>query len=196
MLADKTLHLAQFIVITLEDSGAIGYYKTLDANMKDCLLSGSRQHLIRIEIENNLHYYVTHGAVFDKDFNPVMMMSWTIEKIQSINAGEEDSYTYTLIRPIIRFSPSCFNKADSMQRYLVNKLLVKSLNKNIKLAYWGRDIISFFPQCDRQRREGFTLKIEIDECPFSVREIEAPSISTTNESLIQLALDHIDEVAA
>jgi hypothetical protein len=38
------------------------------------------------------------------------------------------------------------------------------------------------------------VKIEIDECPFVIRSTDVPSISVTNEDLLQLAADHIDEI--
>jgi lipopolysaccharide/colanic/teichoic acid biosynthesis glycosyltransferase len=38
------------------------------------------------------------------------------------------------------------------------------------------------------------VKIEIDECPFVIRGTEVPSISVTNEGLLQLAAEHIDEI--
>ena len=38
------------------------------------------------------------------------------------------------------------------------------------------------------------VKIEIDECPFVIRSTDVPSISVTNEGLLQLAADYIDEV--
>jgi hypothetical protein len=38
------------------------------------------------------------------------------------------------------------------------------------------------------------VKIEIDECPFVIRGTDVPSISVTNEDLLQLAADHIDEI--
>ena len=36
-------------------------------------------------------------------------------------------------------------------------------------------------------------KVEIARCPFVLKKADTPSISTTRENLLQLAIDHIDE---
>jgi hypothetical protein len=38
------------------------------------------------------------------------------------------------------------------------------------------------------------VKVEIDECPFVIKDTDVPSISVTNEGLLQLVADHIDEI--
>jgi hypothetical protein len=47
---------------------------------------------------------------------------------------------------------------------------------------------------ERYGWDTFKVKVEIEESPFIVRSIDAPSISDTNEGFLQLAANHIDEL--
>ena len=40
----------------------------------------------------------------------------------------------------------------------------------------------------------FPVKVEIEDCPFTIRAAATPSISTTNQQLLQVAIDHINEI--
>ena len=41
--------------------------------------------------------------------------------------------------------------------------------------------------------DGYVPKIIIEKSPFSIKNIDVPSISTTNEALLKTALDNIDD---
>lgn len=195
MMQDNLIpHTSNCIVATLEESGNTGCYKTLDANMKDCLLTHFKDKLIQLKIENGLYYYVTCGAVFNENLEPLMMMSWVLNRQHDVGENGENKYTYSFVQPILRLSKQCFAKKDSMQRYLTGKFLTTAINEAFNLRWLGRDWLRIFPELNDTRKL-FTIAVVIDKLPFSIRGVETPSISTTNENLLQLAINHIEDIA-
>lgn len=181
------------IIVTLEEADRKGPYKTLDANMKN-LLDIKFSKLIKLEIENGGVYFVTNGAVFNEEFFPVAMMSWQLRRGKAIDDNGEEFINYKHIRPILRIDPICFAKNDSVQRYIVGKLL----NSVLDLEVTNDSIYTdSYPILYRSNDIAFSdkVKVEIDFSPFEMRGVEIPSISTTNQSLIQVALDNIEELA-
>ena len=47
---------------------------------------------------------------------------------------------------------------------------------------------------EKGRCESISVKIDIDDIPFTILDTDIPSVSTTNKQLLQLAIDHIDEI--
>lgn len=176
------------LVVDLNTAGYSSSYKTLDRVMQDVLLESfysSRLVVIKMEQPGgNLICYGTHGAVFDEDFNPILMCSY---QVQRYTQGEETRYS--LIRPIIRVHPDTFKSRETpMQKFINNKLLIACLEENLHLPY--RYHLHERIDTDDTR---LPARIEIDSIPFIIHKPDVPSISTTNQQLLQLALDHIDE---
>jgi hypothetical protein len=180
------------LVASLYSCGLSSTYKSLDSIMKDVLSTSFDKHLCTIQITGSPNiYYATFGAVFDENFTPLMMLSWVMEK----RTNSEGIIKYHYKRPLLRLNPHpCINKGDALQRFLASRMLTTTLSTT---AY-----IPYFYNCDgfieQHRvfsiRDGYHIKVEIDECPFTIKGIDTPSISITNEDLLQLAADHIDEV--
>lgn len=184
--ADKT-------VITLEEANIISTYAAMDAKIRDAIsmpythmFSGSSAGMIKIITGDfdNPYYYGTQGVLFDKNFHPVMMMSWIIEE-----AEEEDnpSIEYKIVRPLLRIDPGVIvRKSNAVERYIVNKILPTALS----LIYVSK------PRLPNMRCPGgnMHIKVELDECPFNIKRPSIPSVSTTNEMLLDIALENIDEI--
>ena len=163
------------LTVILNSTGYHSGYVTLDRNMIDVLLerfSRSRLALVNVKDKNNvLTYYGTQGAIFDKDLNPVMMCSFLMEKNQEGN--------YRCVRPILRIKPQVYmNKANPMERYIVNKIAPTCLSNSVLANGTTRSV----------------PKVEIDECPFVIRTSDVPNASTTNKELLQIAINHVDEI--
>lgn len=189
------------IVTVLKCINYTSGYKTVDRCMRDVLYENYRNSkLVVVEAkkgDDTIRYYGTHGAVFNDDFQPIAMCSWQIERywndIKEIDGKVKGKVArYKFLKPILRISPYVYlEKDDTMERYLVNKLMTACLENGVNYppsGYTGdRFDTPSWQECAH-------IKIEIDYTPFVVRETLAPSISTSNKQLLQLAIDHIEEV--
>lgn len=169
-------------------------YKSLDRYMRDIILEQfTHSRLVKCEVKQGTEtilYYGTHGAVFDKHFKPMMMCSWIMER-QWLN---EETREYKFIKPILRIDPECYiHQWDPMQRWIVKKAASAALSETIYRPYRGSLTTAFEEIPYNSQAE---LIVEIGKSPFKIRTADIPSISTTNESLLQLAIDHIEEVVA
>lgn len=184
-MLDKGIN-ASTIVATLYSCGAESSYKSIEAIMRNVLYTTFDCHLSKIQIDGTSNiYYATMGAVFDKDLNPLMVMSWQMER------QNDGRVTYSFKRPILHITPISFvRKEDPVQRFLVGKMLTTALDMDITTP---NSVYANGVQF-RTNRSFFKMKVEIDDCPFNVKGIDVPSISVTNESLLQLAAEHIDEI--
>ena len=184
---------ADKIVVTLKEASILSTYSAMDAKVRDAIsmpytahYSGNSAGMIKIITgdSDNPCYYGTQGVLFDKDFHPVMMMSWIIEKTE-----EEDnpSIEYKIVRPLLRIDPGVIvRKSNGVERYIVNKILPTALS----LVYVSK------PRLPNMRCPGgnMHIKVELDECPFNIKRPSIPSVSTTNEMLLDIALENIDEI--
>lgn len=180
--------MGDVIVASLYSYGQTSNYKTLDSIMKDTLSTYFDKHLCKVQIPNSPNiYYATFGAVFDENFTPLMMLSWIMER----GVSESGVIKYRFKKPLLRLNPyPCLNKEDALQKFICGRWMTTTLGTRVYTpsTYGCRNFIEpgYF---------SFNhVKIEIDECPFVIRSTDVPSISVTNEGLLQLAADHIDEI--
>lgn len=182
------------IVVTLNTQEMMSRYKSLERAMADILTENyfhGRLALIEVKQGNEMvPYYGTQGAVFDKDFDPVMMCSCIVERNKE---NEESKSFYKLSKLILRIDPYAFiHKPTSMERFLNNKLITACLENTFYMPSSnlpGNHLLRI-----SRPTEKFPVKVEIDDCPFTVRPANTPSISTTNKQLLQVAIDHINEI--
>lgn len=176
------------LVAPIYSCGYTSSYKSLEAVMKDALSTPLGNALIKVSVSGSPNpYYVTFGTVFDHELNPQMMLSWIIER--TVNA--EGNNIYGCKRALLRLDPwICRDKGNTMERFLANKLLSTVLNTYIELPYQFQQ--TFYQS--RRTVDVNTPKVEIDICPFHIKEPEVPSISVTNEKLLQLAAEHVEEI--
>ena len=180
------------LVTQIYSCGLESNYKSLDAIMKDVLTAEPSLHLCRVRVPGSSNvYYSTYGTVFDSKLKPLMMLSWVFERKTDGNGKVKYHYR----KPLLRLNPqACLLKEDALQRFISGKMLTSSLESYIHTPYYNgmgeylEQAYSFIV------RSGFHIRIEIDECPFVIRGVDIPSISLTNEALLQMAADHIDEI--
>lgn len=174
----------------LNYTGAKSTYKTLSSKLRIILTQMFHTaRLVKIPLDplGENYYYGTCGAIFDKDLMPVMIMSWRVEKVQQNNVDK--SFVYKFTQPILRISPSVFTaKANPLTRYIINQIIPNTLICRCDTPQIYNN--SLFPSTF----ESFNVKVDIGDFPFSFRKVNTPSVSTTNEELLHVALKHIDEV--
>lgn len=175
------------LVVELKYARAITTYKALDTGVRDILHKDFKNcRLIKIPTKpQEPIYYGTYGAIFDKDFKPVVMLMWEVNKVKD----EEGETKYKFIRPILRVHPSVFiHRGNSIERYIINKLIPAALgNTYIYSPYASRAFID--TSVNR-----FSLHVEINDFTFNIRKPGIPTISTTNEDLLKVALDNLNEL--
>lgn len=184
------------IVVSLNTIGKVPRYKSLDRYMRDVLLETYKDsRLVELKVKDcedtEIPYYATNGAIFDKDLKPLMICSYLIERFQenTVNAGEPDTPVtkYRVVKPVVwvDYTP-VMAKSNPMEKFIANKMISTCLDGLYSLArnhsYRIVDI------GDKKAR------IEIDSCPFNIITTDIPSISTTNQKLLQIAKDHIEEL--
>lgn len=180
-------------VLTLGSKGRQTSYKSLDAGVREALSSqyniyGLRQ--ITPACAPYKIYYGTNGAIFDENLQPVMMLSWQIEKISPEKGGERMQYKF--LRPLLRVDPAVFiRKGNALERYVAGKMISTALSVPL-LSHPYIGVNRYCAGYHDDRR--FLPKVEIDKSPFLFRQPDIPSISTTNESLLNVVLDNIEEV--
>ena len=190
------------IAVCLTDLGAHSYYKALNTIFRDTITSKfDSNRLFKVKLkEREPEYYIAQGVVFDAQFHPVFIMSWQLEKC--FKDGDARC-VYKCLRPIVRISPSCFiNKGDTIQRFIVGKLLSTVLNTKVlkvRISFRGglpdNSINCVMVEgSDDYINSCFTIKVEIDTSPFKIVEPDTPSISTDNKKLMDLVLENICEV--
>lgn len=180
------------IVVTLKTMGREPRYSTLNRYMRDILNNDyANNKLIRVNVKQTDNtfkkYYVTQGAVFMDDFKPIMMCSWLVERFVT-----NEKTRFKFIKPILRIEPWCFlSKEDAMQKFIATKMPTLVLDQLVDFPYVGDlDDVIIIPNRISSTTE---VKVEIDRNPFVLKKSDTPSISTTREDLLQLAIDHIDE---
>lgn len=168
-------------------------YKSIDSCIREVISTNfERARLIKIaDVGDHFKsYYGTQGAIFNSDFSPLMMMSWIMKKVPK----EDDSsfFEYKFYKPILRVSPEVFiNKDDSVQRYIINKIVSEVLNIGCIACphIYSSDRFNI-----NSMSHSFKAKVEIEPCPFVFKKTDIPSISTTDEELLNTVINNIDEV--
>lgn len=181
------------IIIKLNYVGVRNYYKTLDAAVRDRLTSAfSCSRLTRLPLVGDPEraYYITQGAIFDEDFNPVMMLTWEICKKPRSNSIQ--AFDYMFVKPILRIIPEVvINKSNALERYIVNKIMPATLSI-YSVSRPHIDSTSF--AVSNSSYSTYKPRVVIEKIPFEIKETDVPSISTTNEDLMKVALDNLEEL--
>ena len=181
------------IVVNLKNTGGFTIYKSLAAGIKDMFSSLYKNSYLRKLTtvgDPEKTYYGTYGAIFDENFKPIVMLSWEVRKIY--RDDELRPYKYKFIRPILRVAPEVFiNKSNTVERFIINQIIPTALSINYLSS----------PSCHRSviyesnsTNYNTKVKVLIEKIPFIIKETDVPSISTTNEELLDTALNYIDEI--
>ena len=173
------------LILDLYSMGYSTRYKTMSKYMPGVLIEdiiAYGQLYLPIK-EENQHYYGCHGAIFTREFKPIMMCSWMVEVHNS-----DDTTIYDFQYPILRIRPECYlHQSNQMEKWIVKKLLPLALT--IKVC-----IPSMEDSAIRVPTQSLPIKVEIADFPFKIRATEAPSISTTNEELLKVVINHAEEL--
>ena len=179
------------IVVNLDNIGGYTMYKSASAAIRDVFNTLYRNvHLRRIMSVGDPEktYYGTYGAIIDENFKPVVMLSWEMKKIFQDN--ENTPIKFKFIRPILRVAPEVLiNKSNVIERFIINQIIPTSLTLNY-ISSPSPFGITIYEGSDRDEK----VKVIIEDIPFVVREANVPSVSTTNEELLDIASNYIDEV--
>lgn len=172
------------IIVQLNTRNINCGYTSLNKVMEQTLLHKYSDTRLMVIKDKNAEdtYYGTYGAIFDKYFNPILICSWMLERFKNEDGQDGIKAAY----PIIRISPDSFaSPKDSIERFVCKKFPTEALLSSFYCH--NTFLVSINADCRSK------LKIIIERSPFVIREADVPSVSTTNESLIQTALDHIDD---
>lgn len=177
------------LAIELHTSQETGGYATLDSNIRKIIGTNFSNKLSKLNIKENPDtlYYGTYGALFDKDLNPVMILIWKVKKRPVSTLENGDKRLFIPIKPIIRVSPEVVQKRNSMERYIFNRIITEGLALT-HLEGMCTTVFKYTPEL-------FSTQVIIDKMPFRVSPSAIPSISTTNEELLDTALEYIDEMS-
>ena len=177
--------------VTLKSNPRMSRYKSLDAVMRNTLSASFATRKLQCIVEDvhdsSQNYYATQGTIFDYAFNPIMMLLWQVKA----EIDEDNNLKFRFLKPILKVAPHVLiQKADNVQRYIINKIIPAALeitwvHKPICLLY--HEFVD--TDCDNH----CSVKVEIDKMPFLFKETDTPSVSTTNEMLLDIALNHVEE---
>lgn len=179
------------IVVNLDNIGGYTMYKSASAAIRNVFSTLYRNmHLMKIMSVGDPEktYYGTYGAIFDENFKPIVMLSWEMKRIHQDD--ENTPIKFKFIRPILRVAPEVLtNKSNVIERFIINQIIPTSLTLNYisSPSTFGTTI---YEENDRDEK----VKVIIEDIPFVVKEADVPSVSTTNEELLDIASNYIDEV--
>lgn len=188
----RDLH-SEALVVILGSTGSKAPYKSLSCNIRYGLeREYTSFHLMSITPDNDENpYYATWGAIFNKDYIPVMMLTWELEKEP---LPDNTDFQYKFTRPVLRLAPEVFRKSNAVEKYIVNKVIPEILTLNGLNFPFREDLHGFYKH--HYGEVVPDVKIIVEYCPFRLSSVDMPSISTTNKDLLNIALDNLDEVIA
>ena len=171
------------LVLPISDRVALSPYKSLDANMRHSLYA-KVPGLVKVTVkkgQENIDYYVTHGMVLDATFEPILLCM--LEGVKKVPVNEEK--TCLSIEKIAMYLKTDIftGKADPMERFLANKLPTVFLDQTIDGPRYSGFIVNDPPQ----------EFIVSSSFPLKHIHPKTPSQTITNEELLKVALDHIDD---
>lgn len=183
-----------YLAITMQDIGSRTSYKSLDSGTRDILtLDFKNNRLTKLPTKaGEPIYYGTYGAIFDKDFMPMIMVLWQMQKEAVEDKEYPYAYKYKFVQPILRVNPKVFiNRSNSVERYIINKIISSAVeNYSVERP---RTSEKFFDESNCY--SSFKMRVEIGNFPDAIlKKPDVPSISTTNEELLKTALDNIEEI--
>lgn len=162
------------ITVNLHSQGATPVHKTPDRYMRDILRTDLFiEGMVRLnnpDTNGAPFYYATHGMLLNGNLCPMMVAARRFEMVEDT---EEFS---TFIKNIIYINPNCYlDQNDKINKFIIKKIMQNAVGLRL---YNGSEPVT----------------IEIGTMPFNFRKVEVPDINTTNEELLQTAIDYADEL--
>ena len=171
------------IVIELSHTGAEPSYKTLSRYMQDLIRASYDQKLVKCHIKKGssyYDYYATGGLIADSEFNPILIAGWQLSR-----EWTDDKYEYKFTKPFFKLSPIVLEQKDSMQNFIVKKMIPELFVDTLSRPS--------FPNTDSNISPYF-INVEIGKDIPIAKVVDKPSISLSNDTLIQLAINTINNM--
>lgn len=187
--------IPDYMAVRLESKAKQSRYSTFDRVIRSVLNENyTDSKLVRFtgkEEEGNV-YYGTKSALFDKDFNPLMLCTWQIKVENVAHTGDIPIFKRIFKKPILRIAPQFYTgKYDSVGRFVCKKMLTTLLDMSVypPKAYYYSTKFKYTSASNCHP------KVVIDSFPFEIRKVSCPSISTTSQELRKVVLDNLEDVA-
>lgn len=145
-------------------------YSTFDTNIKYMLCSTWDHHLISFSVDDK-SYYIVNGGILDRDLKVKALCSWEVD----LRDNSSELYPLIKMKPVLRISPECFEKKDTIEKFIAGRLFSQATTAVIP-----------------SNGDNYRIKIIIDDIPFKVKKPDVPSVSTTNEELFELAKEPLN----
>ena len=176
------------LVVQIATLNRTSRYKSLERVMQDILNESYASRLVRVPVkqkdEPDRIYYCTAGAVFDEDFDPIMVCSWQMRR-----EWIRDKRMYRFVKPVIWMNPLIYaDKFNKMSKFLTEKFTAHIMDRGVSQIATAHDF------CISSPFGPLVPKVVFDVCPFRFQQTTPPSISVTNEELLKLAADHVGEI--
>lgn len=177
------------IAVPLWYCGSRPYYVSFDAAIKSALttrLDGTQLIMINVKQgDETIPYYITQGMIFDWQMAPVLACTVECKKVIKPDDNGTERVIFEGSKLIVRISPNCFiGKSNQIERYVSNKFPSTFLG----VYHIGT------PVCVNRTR---TLQKEVivsNSWPFKMTRPRVPESGIDNKELLQVAIDHIDDV--
>lgn len=145
-------------------------YSTFDTNIKYMLCSTWDHQLIPFSVDDK-RYYIVNGGILDRNLKAKALCSWEVV----LRDNSSELYPLIKIKPVLRISPECFEKKDTIEKFIAGRLFSQATTAVIPLD-----------------GDNYRIKIIIDDIPFKVKKPDVPSVYTTNEELFELAKEPLN----
>jgi hypothetical protein len=151
--------------------------------MQDLIRASYDQKLVKCHIKKGssyYDYYATGGLITDSEFNPILIAGWQLSR-----EWTENKYMYKVIKPFFKISPTVLEQKDSMQNFIVKKMIPELFVDTLSRPS--------FPNTD-SHTSGYFINVEIGKDIPIAKVVDKPSISLSNDALIQLAINTINNM--
>lgn len=177
-------NLPDEIVVALRAGKRKAAYKSIESQLREVLICDVRDdNLVAIKVEGCQEpYYGAKGLLFDPHFHPIFLCTWKMEKVEC-----EGGKKLRQKKAMIYIDKDCFiRKGNAVERFISGKFPTTALG-----CFLPTERYRGFIPCNQD----IGPEVIIGKIPFDFRPIVSPSINTTNEELIAVALNNIDEIA-
>lgn len=184
------------IAVSIKSEAFSSGYKSFDRCIKVSLSEDYKNSKLVLlegkEGNEKKAYYATKSALFDKDFKPLMMATWKLGKKDALQTLDLSGDKWFFEKPILRLTPEFYlSKYDNVGRFICKKML--PMIYDVLLA--APSIHYYNSKFEVNYREEYKPSVIIDNIPFEMRKVDVPSITTTNQDLLKVALDNLEDIA-
>ena len=190
-------NLPAFLAAKLKVSTHQTYLRTVDSIAKSFMpLEFRTERLFMVQLrEDSPIYYMSHGLILNADFKPIVMCSWLLEEVPNY---EEIGAKYKFVRPIVRIAPSCFlEEPNTVSRFIANKLFKNAMGLEVSSPTMSQTCDVPWRQAISVIRDAYSrtkVTVEVGNIPFNTRYKDSPSISTTNDKIMEIARNCVSDI--